>query len=82
MKNDWFELWKADREGMLNTMIRNMVADLSCGYDYYGRSITRQREEIDAFKKTFDADMDKLGNMEPNRVQHWCYMRLLKLGAI
>ena len=82
MKNDWFELWRMDREGMLDTMIRNMQADLAAGYDYFGACIKRQREEIEAFKKAFDADMDKLGDMEPNRVQHWCYMRLVKLGAI
>lgn len=82
MKTDWFELWRADRESMLNTMVRNMVADLNAGYDYYGKSITEQRKDIEQFKANFDADMDKIGKMEPNKVQHWCYLRLLKLGAI
>lgn len=82
MKNDWFELWRADRESMLDTMIRNMKADLDCGYDYFGKSITRQREDIERFKADFDADLDKIGEMEPNKVQHWCYVRLVKLGAI
>lgn len=82
MKIDWFELWRADRESMLDTMIRNMKADLDCGYDYFGKSITRQREDIERFKADFDADLDKIGEMEPNKVQHWCYIRLVKLWAI
>ena len=82
MKIDWFELWKADREGMLDTMIRNMKADLDAGYNYFGNCIKGQRENIERFKAEFDADLDKLGEMEPNRVQHWCYIRLIKLGAI
>ena len=82
MKIDWFELWREDRECMLNTMVRNMTSDLENGYDYFGKSITEQREMIAEFKRNYDADMDKIGEMEPNRVQHWCYVRLLKLGAI
>ena len=82
MKNDWFELWRADRESILNAMIHNMKADLDCGYDYFGKSITQQREEIDRFKANYDADMDKIGEMDEKKVQHWCYTRLLKLGAI
>ena len=82
MKNDWFEIWKADRESMLNTMIRNMASDLENGYYYWGKSITGQREAIEAFKATYEAELDKVANMEPNKVQHWCYVQLVKHGAI
>jgi len=82
VRNDWFELWREDRQSMLNTMIRNMQSDLENGYDYFGKSITEQREAIDEFKRSFDADMDKIGEMDENKIQHWCYVRLLKLGAI
>lgn len=82
MKNDWFELWREDRQSMLDTMVKNMQADLACGYDYFGKSITQQRNDIERFKADFDADMDRLGEMDANKVQHWCYVRLLKLGAI
>ena len=82
MKIDWFELWREDRESMLETMCKNMASDLENGYDYFGKSITQQRADIERFKAEFDADMDKIGEMEPNKVQHWCYVRLLKLGAI
>ena len=82
MKCDWFEIWKEDRESMLNTMVKNMASDLENGYDYFGKSITQQREDIARFKADYEADMDKIGEMDPNKVQHWCYVRLLKLGAI
>lgn len=82
MKNDWFEIWKEDRESMLNTMVRNMASDLENGYNYWGQSITKQRADIDRFKAEYEADLDRLGDMEPNKVQHWCHMRLVKLGAI
>ena len=37
--DDWFEMWHLDKEVILNTMVRNMTADLECGYDYFGKSI-------------------------------------------
>ena len=82
MKNDWFTLWRADRESMIETMVRNMQADIACGYNPNGACITRQREEIARTQAEYEADLDRLGDMELKRVQHWCYMRLVKLGAI
>lgn len=82
MKQDWLELWIADKQSMVDTMVRNMVADLNAGYDYYGRSITRQRETIEGYKKEFDLQMKALGLMDQNKVQHWCYMDLKRRGAI
>ena len=35
MKTNWFEMWKADKECVLDTMVRNMASDLENGYDYY-----------------------------------------------
>lgn len=82
MKNDWFEIWKEDRESILNCMVRNMASDLENGYDYWGKSITKQREDIERFKADYEADLDRIGEMDENKVQHWCYIRLVKLGAI
>ena len=81
-KIDWFELWKADKECMIDTMVRNMVADLDAGYDYFGATIARERAEIEAYKAKYEADLDHIADMEPRRVQHWCYIKLLQAGAI
>lgn len=81
-KIDWFELWVADKRNILNTMARNMAADLEAGYDYYGKSIQTQIKEMDEYKAKFDADLDKVAEMDDNKVQKWCYIQLLKAGAI
>ena len=44
-RNDWFELWFEDKQCMINIMICNMQADLDAGYDYFGNSIRKQRED-------------------------------------
>ena len=62
--DDWFEMWHLDKEVILNTMVRNMTADLECGYDYFGKSITEQREAIEVYKEKFDADMLRRGVIE------------------
>lgn len=81
-KIDWFELWVADKKSILETMARNMAADLEAGYDYYGKSIQTQIREMDEYKAKFDADLDKVAEMDDNKVQKWCYIQLLKAGAI
>lgn len=82
MKINWFELWVADKKSILETMARNMAADLEAGYDYYGKSIQNQIKEMDEYKAKFDADLDKVAEMDDNKVQKWCYIQLLKAGAI
>ena len=82
MKMDWFKLWVEDKESIINTMVRNMTADLEAGYSYFGQSMVRARQELADYKAKYDADLDKIADMEPNKVQHWCYIQLLKAGAI
>lgn len=82
MKINWFELWVADKKSILETMARNMAADLEAGYDYYGKSIQTQIKEMDEYKAKFDADLDKVAEMDDNKVQKWCYIQLMKAGAI
>lgn len=82
MKMNWFEIWVEDKRNILNTMARNMAADLEAGYDYYGKSIQMQIKEMDEYKAKFDADLDKVAEMDDNKVQKWCYIQLLKAGAI
>jgi hypothetical protein len=78
----WFDMWFSDKQNMLDTMVRNMQADLDCGYDYFGKSITSQREMIDEYKKNFDAQMDKFNEMEDRAVNRWCYYDMKKRGVI
>ena len=79
---DWFELWQDDRECMLSTMIRNMAADLNAGYDYFGRCITNQREEIENYKKETESAFDLFKSMTEEQVNRWCFYDLKKRGVI
>ena len=81
-KMDWFEIWVADKKWILETMAQNMADDLKAGYDYYGKSIQTQIKEMNEYKAKFDADLDKVAEMDDNKVQKWCYIQLLKAGAI
>ena len=79
---DWFVLWCEDKESIINTMARNMAADLEVGYNYFGNSIQRQIKEINEYRAAYNAELDKIAGMEPSRVNHYCYIKLLQAGAI
>ncbi|MCQ2059747.1 MAG: hypothetical protein MJY71_07980 [Bacteroidaceae bacterium] len=81
-RNDWFELWFSDKQSMINTMLANMKADLEAGYNYFGKSITEQRNMIDAYKQEFDNQVDEFKHMEDKEVNRWCFYDMKKRGAI
>lgn len=81
-RTDWLDIWCEDRQCMLNTMTRNMVADLDAGYDYFGNSITRQRAMIEEYKRETDDQMEAFKFMNDEQVNHWCYIDLKRRGAI
>lgn len=80
--DDWFEMWHLDKEVILNTMVRNMTADLECGYDYFGKSITEQREAIGAYKEKFDAELMSFAEKTDEQRNRWCYYDMLRRGVI
>ena len=81
-RDDWFEIWQADRESILYTMIRNMASDLDNGYDYFGKSIMGQRKMIEEYKAETDKTFDLFKTMEEKEVNRWCFYDLKKRGAI
>ena len=81
-KMDWFEIWKSDKESVIDTMVRNMASDLEHGYDYYGKSIREQVDMIDEYKAQFDEEMKGFRTMEESKIQHWCYYDLKRRGVI
>ena len=81
-RNDWFDVWFEDRESILSTMIRNMTSDLNAGYDYFGQSITRQKQEIAEYKAQTDKTLDMFKDMDEKAVNRWCFYELKKHGAI
>lgn len=79
---DWFEMYMEDNKSLLQTMVRNMTSDLSAGYDYFGKSIVGQRQEIEQFKRRLDDTLDMFKAMDEAAVQRWCFYELVKKGAI
>lgn len=82
----YFEMWFADKQSMIDTMRRNMVSDLECGYDPNGKSITRQREELEKFIREFKEDMEMLKSLTlthtERKIENWCRLDMLKRGVI
>ena len=76
---DWFVLWCEDKQSIID---RNMADDLKAGYNYFGNSIQRQIKEINEYRAAYNAELDKIAGMEPSRVNHYCYIKLLQAGAI
>lgn len=81
-KNNWFEIWFADKQSVIETMIRNMQADLEAGYNPHGASISHQRVEIDAYKAAFASKLEQFANMTEEKVQRYCHYDLLRRGVI
>ncbi len=81
-RDDWMDVWQDDKESILETMIKNMTADLNNGYDYFGKSIVEQRKTIEAYRKEIDATFDLFKTMDEKEVNRWCFYDLKKRGAI
>lgn len=78
----WFEIWFSDAQSVIETMIRNMKADIDAGYDPMGGCIRRQQEEITERQSSFNSQMDAFKNMDDAKVNRWCYYDLKKRGVI
>ena len=81
-RNNWFDIWFTDKQGMIDCMIRNMAADLEAGYDYFGNSIRSQREAIETYKAEFDRQVDEFKMMDEKQVNRWCFYDMKKRGVI
>ena len=79
---DWFGMWFEDKIAMLETMQRNLVADLDAGYNPAGSSITKSKNEIQNYRRDFFDTMDKFRFMTEEQTQHYCFYDLKKRGAI
>lgn len=79
---DYFEMWFEDKNAILNTMVRNLQADLEAGYDYFGNSVTNQRKAIEEYKEKFDNETDTFKTMSIEDANRWCFYDMKKRGAI
>lgn len=63
-------------------MISNMCADIESGYDYFGKSITAQREKIESYKSLYDYQRSILRIVSVNAANRRCYEDLKMYGVI
>ena len=81
-RDDWFDLWFKDKQSMIETMVSNMVADISAGYDFSGKIIQNQIQAINNYKSKFDAEVDSFKAMDEKAVNRWCFYDMKKRGVI
>lgn len=83
---NYYAMWKADKENIICTMYRNLTADLEAGYDPVGDTITKEQAEIEAYKASYKAQDYILCDMALNdgheAVNRWCYKDMIRRGVI
>ena len=78
---NWIDIWFDDKRSMVDTMRRNMVADLEAGYDLNGHIIRKQVVDLEEYEMQFNREAEVLRVMEPAKAKHWCYIDLKRRGA-
>lgn len=78
----WFSIWMDDRHGMIETMAKNMGADLAAGYSYFGESIQKQQRGIEEYRDDYERQLMAFADMTNAQINRWCYFDLLRRGAI
>ena len=81
-RNDWFELWKADKKSIISTMQHNMQADLNVGYDPNGKSITEQKNTIECYERSYQCQLEDFKSMTEKQVNRWCFYDMIQRGVI
>lgn len=79
---NYITMWIEDKKSILETMIRNMNADLAAGYDPNGKSITQQKRDIKLYEFDMNTQINKFANMDEAKANRWCYYDLVNRGAI
>ena len=81
-RNDWYELWRSDKDSIITTMVSNLHADLQAGYQPTGDSVGRQLATIADYRFNVNVQVGRLLNMSFDERNRWCFNDLLKRGAI
>lgn len=79
---EWFDMWFEDKKSIISIMYSNMASDLAAGYDYFGKSIQHQKQEIAKYEAEFERQLDKFKSMSDDEVNRWCFYDMKKRGAI
>lgn len=78
----WQDMWISDKRSMVETMLRNIAADIAAGYNPVGDCIKRQREELRKYEEQFDRELMALADMTEEKAERWCKYDLIRRGAV
>ena len=81
-RNDWFDLWRSDKDAMIRTMVSNLHADLEAGYQPTGDSVGRQLATIADYRNNVNVQIMRLLNMAPDQRGRWCFDDMKRRGTI
>ena len=79
---NWIEMWETDVTSILECMIRNMNADLNCGYDPKGNSIKKQVADIANYQMYIDNFRNQFVELGEEKFNRKCFIELKRKGAI
>ena len=79
---EWYNIWIDDKKAMIETMVKNMAADLNAGYSYFGNSIQEQKRKLEAYEKEYHEQLMAFATMKDGEVDRWCYFDILRRGVI
>ena len=81
-KIDYVALWIGDKQSIIETMLNNLNADLSAGYNPRGANIEKQRAAIREYTAAYNAELMKIADKTPQAAAHYCKLDLIRRGAI
>lgn len=81
-EDDYFAVWYQDKLSMIETMIRNMLADLDAGYDFHGGSIGTQLQYVEEYYEDFRNKLKEFKDMREPDINKWCYKDMIERGAM
>ena len=79
---NWIDLWFDNERMVIDTMCRNVAADLEAGYHPESNIIREQERDIALRQAQFEQEADRLKTMSEGAAKHWCYIDLKKNGVI
>lgn len=81
-KIDFVALWIDDKQSIIETMLKNMNADINAGYDPHGANIEKQRAAIREYVAAYNAELMKIADKTPQAAARFCKFDLIRRGAI
>lgn len=82
ISEDWFLMWNDDKRAMIDTMKRNVEADIDAGYNERGFTVVKAKEALDRYIRRYEDDVESFKRMTEKDVQRWCFYDLVKRGVV